>query len=65
MDDILIEEFNTLAKYYKNEAKEGRYHNPYDVDNRLNEVAMKMKDEDNRFKYRDLAHDVGMYFWDM
>ena len=37
-----MDELKNKMAYYRQEAKEGHYHNPYDVENELYEILRKM-----------------------
>jgi hypothetical protein len=60
-----IDDFHERVRFYREEADAGRYHNPYDVDNELQEILIKLDIVDNRIKYEDVAYSTGLLFWDM
>jgi hypothetical protein len=62
-----IEDFIGLMNFYKGQAEDGRYHNPHEVEEELSGVLreIKFKDQDEWQKYKDMAHDTGLLFWDM
>lgn len=66
-DIKMLEDFNNRILYYKEQAEEGHYHNPYDVENELLDILRPLRFDmiDERIKYEDMAHDTGMLFWDM
>ena len=39
---VKMDELKNRMAYYRQEAKEGHYHNPYDVENALYDILMKM-----------------------
>ncbi len=58
-----MDEFNNKVHYYRKEAKDGHYHNPYDVENELNEILIK--NNNSSWELEDLAHEIGELFWSM
>lgn len=61
-----MDEFYAKLNYYRNEAENGRYHNPYDVDNELCEMIRRAGlDIETQEKLEMLAYEVGLKFWDM
>jgi hypothetical protein len=62
-----LDDFIGLMNYYKGQAEDGKYHNPYDVENELLDILRPLRFDmiDERIKYEDMAHDTGMLFWDM
>lgn len=64
---VRMDELKNKMAYYRQEAKEGRYHNPYDVENELNEILMKMgiKKASVGIKLEDEIFEIAELFWSM
>jgi hypothetical protein len=58
-----MDEFHARVSYYRKEAEAGHYHNPYDVENELNELLIK--NNNRSWELEDLAHDIADLFWSM
>jgi hypothetical protein len=58
-----MDEFNNKVHYYRKEAEDGHYHNPYDVENEL--IVILIKNNNSSWELEDLAHEIGELFWSM
>lgn len=62
-----MDELKNKMAYYRQEAKEGRYHNPYDVENSLYEILLKLgiKKASVGIKLEDEIYEIAELFWSM
>ena len=62
-----MDELKKKLAYYRKEAKEGHYHSPYDVENELYEILLKMgiKKASVGIKLEDEIYEVAELFWSM
>ena len=60
-----MDELKNKMAYYRQEAKEGHYHNPYDVENALYEILMKMgiKKASVGVKLEDEIYEIAELFY--
>lgn len=56
-------DFDGLVKYYKERAKNGNYHNPYDVSEEIEKKALESGIEP--YNAEEIAFEIGNLFWDM
>lgn len=55
--------FEELVKYYKERAKDGNYHNPYDVAEEIEKKALESGMEP--YYAEEIAFEIGDLFWSM